>query len=88
MAFCNVDWTITDQCENGWYWSRVEFADTRRVQHWHCLVKLPNVLDTSVLGRIIHNGRVVQQEMKTGNIRQDKLEKAWNMIEMGLLANR
>ena len=82
------DWVLRDQCDNGWYWSRVEFTETRGVQHWHCLAKLPNVLDTSVLGRIIHNGRVVRQGLKCGNIRPDKFKDAWNMIEMGLLANR
>jgi hypothetical protein len=58
------------------------------IQHWHCLAKLPNVLDTALLGRIIHNGRVVRQELKCGNIKQDLEEKAWHLIEMGLLASR
>ena len=82
------DWLATDRFKNGWYWSRVEFTETRGVQHWHCLAKLPNVLDTALLGRIIHNGRVVRQELKCGNIRLEKVEDAWNMIEMGLLASR
>jgi len=54
----------------------------------HCLVKLPHVLDTAVLGRIFHNGRVVHQEMKRGNIKPAKLEEAWKIIEVGLLASR
>ena len=58
------------------------------MQHWHCLAKLPNVLDTALLGRIIHNGRVVRQELKCGNIREGKVEETWNLIEMGLLASR
>jgi hypothetical protein len=28
-----------DRIEHGWYWSRVEFTETRAVQHWHCLAK-------------------------------------------------
>jgi len=67
---------------------RVEFTETRGVQHWHFLVKLPNVLDTSLLGRIIHNGRVVRQELKHGNIQPAKREEAWQMIEMSLLASQ
>lgn len=58
------------------------------MQHWHCLVKLPNVLDTALLGRIINNGRVVRQEIKCGNIARGKSEEAWQMVEMGLLASR
>lgn len=58
------------------------------VQHWHCLAKLPNVLDTALLGRMIQNMRVVRQELKCGNIKPDKKEKAWEIIEMGLLAHR
>ena len=83
-----VDWSLRDRYENGWYWSRVEFTETRGVQHWHCIAKLPKVLDTALLGRIIHNGRCVRQELKCGNIRQDRTEEAWNMVEMGLLASR
>jgi len=82
------DWFTVDRYKNGWFWSRVEFTETRGVQHWHCLAKLPNVLDTALLGRIIHNGRVIRQELKCGNIRLDKVEDAWEMVEMGLLASR
>ena len=77
------DWAVADRFKNGWYWTRVEFTETRGVQHWHCLAKLPNVLDTALLGRIIHNGRVVRQELKCGNIREGKMQEAWNLIEMG-----
>ena len=58
------------------------------MQHWHRIAKLPNVLDTALLGRIIHNGRVVCQVLKCGNIRLDNVEEGWTMIEMGLLASR
>jgi len=44
------DWTQRDRLAEGYYWSRVEFTSTRGVQHWHCLAKLPNVLDTGVIG--------------------------------------
>ena len=84
----SADWTEADTTDNGWYWGRVEFTETRGVQHWHFLVKLPHVLDTGLLGRIIHNGRVVRQEMKCGNIKPKMKEEAWRMIEMGLLASR
>jgi hypothetical protein len=84
----SADWTLRDKSQNGWFWYRVEFTETRGVQHYHCLAKLPNVLDTALLGRIIHNGRVVRQEMKCGNIKPEMKEKAWEMIEMGLLASR
>jgi hypothetical protein len=56
--------------------------------HWHSLVKLGGVLDTAILGRMIHNGRVVRNELKCGNILPDKQVEAWNIIEAGLLANR
>ena len=49
-------------------------------------MKLPHVLDTGLLGRIIHNdhnGCVVRQEMKCGNIKREKQKEAWQMIEMG-----
>ena len=82
------DWSLNDRITNGWYWSRVEFTETRGVQHHHCIAKLPNVLDTALLGRIIHNGRVVRQELKCGNIRPETTADAWTMVEMGLLAHR
>jgi len=37
---------------------------------------------------MIHNGRVVRNELKRGNIIESKREQAWEMIEMGLLASR
>lgn len=58
------------------------------VQHWHILVHLPATLDTALIGRMIHNGRVVRQEMKCGNIRKGMEEAAWEIIEVGLLAHR
>ncbi len=58
------------------------------MQHWHCLAKLPHVLDTSLLGRMIQNMRVVRQEMKCGNIKPAMKKRAWEIIEMGLLAHR
>ena len=82
------DWSAADRYKNSWFWSRVEYTQTRGVQHWHVIAKLPNVLDTALLGRIIHNGRVVRQELKCGNIRSDKVEDAWKMVEMGLLGSR
>lgn len=82
------DWLNKDKTETSWNWQRVEFTETRGVQHWHCLVKLPHVLDTALLGRIIHNSRVIRQEMKCANINPAVKEQAWKMIEMGLLASR
>ena len=81
-----TDWS--KEANTGWSWGRVEFTETRGVQHWHYLVCLPGVLDTALLGRMIQNGRVVRQEMKFGNIRSGMEEKAWEMIEVGLLAGR
>jgi hypothetical protein len=37
-----------DRIDHGWYWTRVEFTETRGVQHWHCLAKLPGILDTAI----------------------------------------
>jgi len=82
------DWMYRDRQEESYYWSRSEFTSTRGIQHWHCLVKLPHVLDTGVVGRMIQNGRVVRQELKCGNIQPEKIEEAWEMVEVGLLANR
>jgi hypothetical protein len=82
------DWSTRDRTENGWYWGRVEFTETRGIQHWHYLVKLPNVLDTALLGRIVNNGRVVRQELKCGNIKEGSKEDAWELIEMGLVASK
>lgn len=84
----DIDWTLSDRSTTVWFSTRVEFTETRGVQHWHCLAKLPNVLDTDLLGRIIHNGRVVRQELKRANIKPERIEEAWTMVEMGLLASR
>jgi hypothetical protein len=82
------DWTAKERVENAWYFSRVEFTETRGVQHWHILIKLPGVLDTSLLGKMVHNGRVLRHELRCGNIKKGKENEAWMMVEMGLLASR
>ena len=74
--------------EMSWWWNRVEFTETRGMPHWHCLIKLPHVLDASLLGRVIQNGRLARSELLCGNIRPDKVDEAWELIEMGLLADR
>lgn len=56
--------------------------------HFHVLARLPHVLDTGLLGRIINNGRVVRDEIKYGNIRPEHMEDAWSFVEAGLLADR
>ena len=38
------DWTERDRTENGFFWARVEFTESRGIQHYHCLGKIPNVL--------------------------------------------
>ena len=82
------DWKDQDVTETSWYWGRAEFTETRGIVHFHFVVKLPHVLHTGILGRIIHNGRVVRQQLKCGNIKPDKVEQAWHLIQMGLLASR
>ena len=94
---CNIpkkqkldDWTKRPpkSVENGWYFSRCEFTETRGVAHYHTLIHLPNVIPTSLLGRVIQNGRLVRDELKYGNIKQECVEEAWHLIEMGLLAQQ
>ena len=41
-----------------------------------------------MIGRLIQNGRVLRQEIKTCNVRDDRLEDAWTAVEVGLLADR
>jgi len=82
------DWLQKDVTEQSWWFGRVEFTETRGLSHWHFLVCLPFVLDTGLLGRMIHNARVVRQEIKCGNIKAEKREQAWNILEVGLLASR
>ena len=74
--------------ENGWYFSRCEFTETRGVAHYHTLIHLPNVIPTSLLGKVIQNGRVVRDELKYGNVKQECIGEAWHLIEMGLLAQQ
>ena len=80
--------TDVDDNTGSYYFSRVEFTETRGLPHFHVLARLPHVLDTGLLGRLIHNGRVVRNEIKFGNIRDGQQEKAWEIVEIGLLANR
>jgi hypothetical protein len=77
-----------DRLEASYLWARVEFTETRGTPHYHVLVKLPWVLDTAVLGRMVQEGRLVREELKRGNIRNDKLEEAWRIVRMGQLADR
>lgn len=88
MQKSGQDWTNKDRTSQSWAWRRAEFTESRGIQHWHCLVKLPNVLDTSILGRLVNSGRVVRSAIKRGNIVPGKEEQAWEIVEMGLLASR
>jgi len=80
-------WLDTERC----HWIRMVLGTRWIYSNSWCaalavLVKLPHVLDTGLLGRIIHNdhnGCVVRQEMKCGNIKREKQKEAWQMIEMG-----
>jgi len=70
-------WLVSTRCD--WDWL---VLGARRV-YWnekHFLAKLPHVLDTGLLGRIIHNGCVVQQQWNCGNIKPEKREQAWHML--------
>lgn len=62
------------------------FLSSTGVMHWHILVRLPGVLDTGLIGRMIQNGRVVRQEIKCGNIKPGRESDAWSIVEAGLLA--
>jgi hypothetical protein len=65
-----------DIVNKSWYWARVEFTSSRGIQHWHCLARVPYTLDTGILGRMVHVGRVIREEIKCGNIKSHYLEQA------------
>jgi hypothetical protein len=77
------DWK-TDNGDDGssYYFSRVEFTETRGLPHFHVLARLPHVLNTSLIGRMVQNSRVVREEIKRGNIRQGQLDKAFEIVEV------
>ena len=77
-----------DKFEVSYNWRRVEYTADRGVQHYHTVTKVPHVLDCSVLSRLVHNGRVIREELKCGNIKPDRVEEAWTAYRMGLLADR
>ena len=83
-----ADWTSSDQSENSFFWFRTEFTSTRGFPHFHCMIRLPNTLNLSVLSRVVHNMRVVRDELKKGNIKSSMREEAFEMIRFGLLASR
>ena len=86
-----VDYTkVADRTspQLSWYWNRVEFTETRGMPHWHGLVKLPHVLDTGLIGRVIQNGRLAREELVRGNVKPDMMDRAWQIIQMGLIADR
>lgn len=82
------DWSSTDRSALSYYFYRAEYGSVRGSVHYHSLIKLLNVLDTGLLGRMIHNSRLVREELKCGNIVEEKKEEAWRIVEMGLLASR
>ena len=82
------DWSKRKREENSWYFARVEFTESRGFPHYHVLAKLPGVMDISMIGRLVQNGRVIRQEWKCGNIKQESTEKAWKMIRAGQIAQR
>jgi hypothetical protein len=75
-----------ERTEHSWYWYRTEFTQIRGTAHFHCLAKLPHVLDTAILSRMVQNMRVVREEIKYKNITQ--YEKACTIIRCGLLASQ
>jgi len=92
---CGVDmngkrsWKLDDdKFLTSWYWSRPEWTETRGVQHHHCMIKLPYVLSTSLLSRVVHNGRTIEYELSRANIKHGQEDIAWKAIRMGVLANR
>ena len=82
------DWSKNDTKDNSWYFARVEFTESRGFPHYHVLAKLPGVIDIAMIGRLVQNGRVVRQELKCGNIKEDSTEMAWKVIRAGQIAQR
>ena len=74
-----------DRIDRSWYWSRVEFTSTRGIMHQHTIAKLPFVLETSILARMVQNMRIVREELKFKNIKD--YDKAWRIIKCGLLTS-
>ncbi len=46
----NDDWTTVDRESNTFCWWRAEFTEQRGVAHFHSMARLPNTLETGVLG--------------------------------------
>ena len=64
------------------------FTKSRGFPHYHVLAKLPGVIDIAMIGRLVQNGRVVTQEMKCGNIKEDYTEMAWKVVRARQIAQR
>ena len=82
------DWSKNNTKDNSWYFARVEFTESRGFPHYHVLAKLPGVIDIAMIGKLVQNGRVVRQELKCGNIKEDSTEMAWKVIRAGQIAQR
>jgi hypothetical protein len=52
------------------------------------LQNCPTSLDTAILGRMVHNGRILREELRCGNIKPELIDTTWHIVEMGLLASR
>jgi hypothetical protein len=70
----------------GWYWGRAEFTETRGIQHYHILAKLPEVLDSAIIAKLVHRGRVARMEIKAGNIKAEYKEEMHCHVEVGYIA--
>jgi hypothetical protein len=82
------DWRKSDKMLSGWYWCRPEWTETRGIIHFHIIAKLPNVIDTAIIAKMIYLGRSTRQELRAGNVKEDSVELALKYVQLGVWADR
>jgi hypothetical protein len=73
---------------SGWYWGRPEWNESRGIVHYHVIAKLPNVIDTSIIAKMIYLGRSARKELKAGNVKDNCLDLAFKYVKLGRWADR
>jgi len=81
------DWRTEDKMMSGWYWCHPEWTQTRGILHYHIIAKLPNVIDTAIVSKLIHLGKCTKRELLAGNIKEECIDKALYYVKLGVWAD-
>ena len=81
------DCQTEDKMMSGWYLCHPEWTQTRGILHYHIIAKLPNVIDTAIVSKLIHLGKCTKRELLAGNIKEECIDKALYYVKLDVWAD-